>query len=109
MGIQVGNDVPERFVGLHPSEAQQVKFRCPHCGISHQATVLPGSPQTAKFHCRQCEHVIEVETRPSAMDEFESEVEERKHYGHLKAKARVFSKAVSPLVQTKLGAAYLIG
>jgi transposase-like protein len=107
--IKVGHDVPERFAGLEASETTVVKFRCPHCGIGHQATVLPGSPQVAKYFCRQCERTIEVETRPSAMDSFEQEFDLRRDMVNVQARPKAFSKSVSPKVHTRFGPAYLIG
>jgi predicted RNA-binding Zn-ribbon protein involved in translation (DUF1610 family) len=108
--ITVGHDPgARRFAGITADDISIVKFRCPHCGLAHQASVLPGSPQTAKFHCRQCDRVIEVETRPSAMDSFEEEFDLRRDMVNVEARPKAFSKPVSPKVQTKFGPAYLIG
>lgn len=100
---------PFKLDGLDVRDVHRIRFRCPHCGISSEAAVLPGSPQVAKFRCRQCERDIEVQTRASAMDALEAEVEERKEIGRATARARTYSKSTSPLVDTPLGPAHLIG
>ncbi len=66
-------------------------FRCPYCGIVHQAAILPHSPQIAKFKCRQCDHVVEVQTRVSAMDSIEQEFDLRLDMKHSAERGKVFS------------------
>lgn len=108
--IKVGHEVPaQKFAGVSAEEITRVQFRCSYCGMRHQAVVLPGSPQTAKFHCRQCDRVSEVETRPSAMDSFEQEFDLRRDMVNVEAHPKAFSKSTSPLVQTRFGPAHLIG
>lgn len=64
---------PPHFRGVTQSELREVKFRCGYCGVPCTAAVLPHSPQIAKYKCRRCDQVSEIQTRPSAMDAIEEE------------------------------------
>lgn len=109
MGTSVGAEVPNPYEGLRRDDVTLVKFRCPHCKMAHTAAVLQGSPLMAKFHCRQCEHTVEVQTRESAGEDFENRVDEAKDDGARHAKRREYSKNLLEPVPTRFGPAFLIG
>jgi len=87
---------PARFQGSAVQEMKQIRFRCPYCGIAHQAAILPHSPQIAKFKCRQCDHVLDVETRPSAMDSIEQEFDLRLDMKKSAERGKSFSLPSTP-------------
>ena len=83
--------VPARFRGVSIHEIKTVKFRCSYCGLPHTAAILPHSPQIAKYKCRQCDHVLEVETRPSVMTSIEQEFDLRLDMKNVAARGKAFS------------------
>lgn len=48
---------------IKPEDVTFVQYRC-NCGLPHKVAVLPYSPRVAKHHCRECNRVNEIETRP---------------------------------------------
>jgi hypothetical protein len=82
---------PAYFQGASIHEMKSIRFRCSYCGVPHSAAILPHSPQIAKFTCRQCNHVLEIETRPSVMDSIEEECELRKDIGRVTQHPKAFA------------------